>query len=220
VNLVIAILLLGVLASVSPSTLVVFILLLATTRARVNAAAFLIGWSVSLVVVFSASYAIGGSEALRHGDGGTALEILEILAGGALLALAQRGWTHRDRPRTGSGLTKTLTGRLKELKPWQAAVVGVLEQPWTLTAAAAIVVVRDHSTLVIVVIAFVAFTVLSTATVGVIFVYYANRPGEAEARLDELRDRLVAAGPAIFAVVCAAVGVYLVVDGALGLAGG
>ena len=42
-SLVIPIVLLGLLASVSPSTIVVFILLLATTRARVNAAAFLIG---------------------------------------------------------------------------------------------------------------------------------------------------------------------------------
>ncbi|MGO9220767.1 MAG: hypothetical protein ACLP5E_23860 [Streptosporangiaceae bacterium] len=39
-GLVITIALLGLLASVSPSTIVVFILLLATTRARVNAAAF------------------------------------------------------------------------------------------------------------------------------------------------------------------------------------
>ena len=43
-SLTITILLLGIVASLSPSTLVVFILLLATTRARVNAAAFLVGW--------------------------------------------------------------------------------------------------------------------------------------------------------------------------------
>ena len=59
-SLVIPILLLGLLASLSPATIIVFILLLATTRAKVNAAAFLIGWSVSLVVVFSVSYEVGG----------------------------------------------------------------------------------------------------------------------------------------------------------------
>ncbi len=41
-TLIVPIVLLGLLASLSPSTIVVFILLLATTRARVNAAAFLI----------------------------------------------------------------------------------------------------------------------------------------------------------------------------------
>ena len=61
-SLVITILLLGLLASLSPATIVVFILLLATTRAKVNAAAFLIGWSVSLVIVFSVSYAVGGTQ--------------------------------------------------------------------------------------------------------------------------------------------------------------
>lgn len=80
-------------------------------------------------------------------------------------------------------------------------------------------VVRQHSTFVIVVIAFIAFTLLSTATVAVIFVYFARRPNEAEARLSALRDRVVQAGPAIFAVVSLLVGVYLVVDGAFGIAG-
>ncbi len=62
-SLVITILLFGLLASLSPATIVVFILLLATTRAKVNAAAFLIGWSFSLVIVFSVSYAVGGTRA-------------------------------------------------------------------------------------------------------------------------------------------------------------
>ena len=40
------------------------------------------------------------------------------------------------------------------------------------------------------------FTVASTATVGLMFLYYARYPGEAQARLAALRDRVVAAGPA------------------------
>ena len=66
-SLLISIGLLGLLASVSPSTIVVFILLLATARARVNAAAFLVGWSVSLIVVFAVSYAVGESAPLNTG---------------------------------------------------------------------------------------------------------------------------------------------------------
>ena len=58
---------------------------------------------------------------------------------------AARQWRRRDRPRTGSGVAKKFTARLKELNPWEAATVGVLEQPWTLTAAAAVVLVRHHS---------------------------------------------------------------------------
>jgi Sap, sulfolipid-1-addressing protein len=218
-SLVITIALLGLLASVSPSTLVVFILLLATTRARSNAAAFLIGWSVSLIIVFAVSYAAGGARLLQHGSGSTAVEVIEILLGAALAVAAARQWRHRDRPRTSSRVTKKFTAGLKQLNPWEAATVGVLEQPWTLTAAAAVILARHHSAFLIVVFAFVAFALLSTATVGLIFLYYARRPGQAEARLSDLRDRLVRAGPAVFAIVSVVAGVFLIADGVTGIVG-
>jgi Sap, sulfolipid-1-addressing protein len=217
--LVITIALLGLLASVSPSTLVVFILLLATVRARVNAAAFLIGWSISLTVVFAVSYAVGGVRVTQSGNGSIAVGALEILLGVALAVAAVQQWRRRDRPRASSGVTKKFSARLKELKPWEAAVVGILEQPWTLTAAAAVVLVRHHSAFLVVLFAFLVFALLSTATVGVIFVYFARRPGQAEAHLSDLRNRLVQAGPAIFAIVSAAVGIYLIVDGVTGIVG-
>ena len=214
---VIILALLGLLASVSPSTLVVFILLLATARARVNAAAFLIGWSVSLIIVFAVSYAVGGARATQHGSGSIVVEVIEIMLGVALAVAAARQWRNRDRPRSSSRVGQKFTARLKQLHPWEAATVGVLEQPWTLTAAAAVVLVRHHSAFLVVVFAFLAFALLSTATIGLIFLYFARRPGQAEARLADLRDRLVRAGPAIFAIVSAAVGVFLIIDGVAGI---
>lgn len=218
-SLVVAIVLLGLLASVSPSTIVVFILLLSTTRARVNATAFFIGWGISLVIVFAVTYAVGGDRAVRQGTGSTVAAVLEILLGIALGLLAARQWRRRNEPGTGSGVSKKLTARMKKLSPWEAATVGILKQPWTLTAAAAVVLVRHHSAFVIAVVSFLAFTLLSTATVGLIFLYFARRPGEAEAHLSALRDRLAQAGPAIFAIVCVAVGAFLIADGAIGIAG-
>jgi hypothetical protein len=219
VGLIITVLLLGLLASLSPSTIVVFILLLASTRARLNAAAFLIGWSVSLVIVFTASYALGGTRVSRPAGGHIAVDAVEILLGIALFTAAVRQWQHRHVPRTGSGFTKKLTGHLDQLNPWQAAIIGVLEQPWTLTAALAVVLIRHHSAAIIAVVAFLLFTIVSTATVGLIFLYYARRPGQAEARLAALRDRTLAAGPAIFAIVSLLVGLYLIIDGILGIVG-
>lgn len=216
---VIILALLGLLASVSPSTIVVFILLLATARARVNAAAFLIGWSVSLIIVFAVSYGIGGVSATQRGSGRTVVDVIEIMLGAALAFAAARQWRRRDRPRTSSRVAKKFNARLQQLNPWEAATVGVLEQPWTLTAAAAVVVVRHHSAFLVVVFAFLAFALLSTATIGVIFLYFARRPGQAEAHLADLRDRLVRAGPAIFAIVSAAVGVFLIIDGVIGIVG-
>jgi hypothetical protein len=216
---VIILALLGLLASVSPSTIVVFILLLATARAHVNAAAFLIGWSVSLIIVFAVSYGIGGVRATQHGSGRTVVDVIEIMLGAALAFAAARQWRRRDRPRTSSRVAKKFNARLQQLNPWEAATVGVLEQPWTLTAAAAVVLVRHHSAFLVVVFAFLAFALLSTATIGLIFLYFARRPGQAEAYLADLRDRLVRAGPAIFAIVSAAVGVFLIIDGVIGIVG-
>ena len=44
---------LGLLASVSPSTLIAFVVLLASKRPNGNAIGFLVGWNVSLIVVFA-----------------------------------------------------------------------------------------------------------------------------------------------------------------------
>ncbi len=216
----VTVLVLGLLASLSPSTIVVFILLLATTRARVNAAAFLIGWTISLVIVFALSYLLGSARSTQHGGGRLAVEVIETLLGVALVVAAARQWQRRDRPRTSSGLTKRLTARLRDLNPFEAAIVGVLEQPWTLTAAVAVVLVRNHEAFVAAVIAFALFTVASTATVGFLYLYYSRNPGEAQTRLAELRDRVVRAGPTLFVVVSLVVGSYLVVDGIVGIVGG
>lgn len=50
------------------------------------------------------------------------------------------------------------------------------------------------------------------------YLYYARHPGEARTHLVDLRDRVVRAGPTVFAVVALLVGLYLVVDGSISLA--
>ena len=49
--------------------------------------------------------------------------------------------------------------------------------------AAALLVVHHHTTGLLVAIAFVLFTVASTATVGLMFLYYSRHPGEAQTKL-------------------------------------
>src|SRR5690349_18359710 len=140
-GLIFAILMMGLMASLSPATIVVFILVLATARPRTNAAAFLVGWGVSLVVVFSVSYFVGTSRSTQHGAGRTGILALELAAGCALLGAGARQWRRRGVPSAGSdgwGSTKVL-GRLNNLGPRGAWLLGVIKQPWAITTAAAIV---------------------------------------------------------------------------------
>jgi hypothetical protein len=218
---ILPILLLGLMASLSPSTIVVFtLLLLSTTKARVNALAFLVGWGLSLTVVFIASYALGTTQDSPR-DSHTAVEFAEVLLGIVLIAVAARQWRRKDTPgeKKAVGGADRFTARLKGLKPWEAVVVGILKQPWAITAAAALVVVDHHTDLRLTVIAFACFTVVSTATVALIFLYYARSPEEARAGLAVLQDRFITAGPAVFAVVALLVGVFLITDGWIGLKG-
>jgi hypothetical protein len=217
VGLILPVVLLGLMASLSPTTIVVFILLLATARARVNAVAFLIGWGISLTVVFAGSYALGTSNAAQHGNGRQAVEVVEILLGLALIGVSAHQWRRRHAPRTSSEGARRFADRLHDLSPGSAAVVGVLKQPWAITAAAGVAVVRHQTGPLATLLAFACFTLVSTATVGLMLWYYARSPGEAETRLAALRVSMVKIGPTVFAVAGLAVGAFFTIEGILGV---
>jgi hypothetical protein len=212
-GLILPILLLGLLASISPVTLAVFLLLLATTRARLNAGAFLIGWTVSVTVVFALSYAIGSYHGVRSTHGGNVLAGIEVLLGAGLMVVGVWQWRRRNRPSSRTAVSPGLQERLKGLDPWGAAVLGVLKQPWSLTAAAALVLVHHHSAIVVALIAFLIFAAVSTASVGGIYIYYAREPDEADARLADLYARVVRLGPTLVAGLSFVIGLVLAFDG-------
>lgn len=223
-GLILPLLFLGLMASLSPATIVVFVLVLGTAKARVNAVGFLFGWGLSLTVVFATSYALAVTGAAQRGGGRTSVAVLEFLLGVALMVASIRLWRRRtkdprvpDEPSRAAGWgTERLMGHMDGLTPVGAAVVGVLKQPWAITSAAALVVVHSQTTGLLVAIAFALFTVASTATVALMFVYYARYPGEAQSRLAELRDRAMAAGPTAGAVAGMLVAGFLIIDGLLG----
>ena len=217
-GLILPIVFLGLMASLSPATIVVFVLVLGTARASVNALGFLIGWGLSLTLVFIGSYALAQSGASGSQGGRTTVAVLQVLLGLTLLVVSARVWRRRGNttPRstgTSNRGADRMMGRLKGLTPVGAVVVGILKQPWAITVAAALVVVHHDTTGLLVAIAFALFTVVSTATVGMMFLYHARHPGEAQARLADLRDRVVAAGPALSALVGMLVGGFLIIDG-------
>ena len=151
------------------------------------------------------------------------MAVLQVLLGSAMLVVAARVWARRGETKPPSTVPSRwgadrIMGHMQGLTPVGAAVVGVLKQPWAITMAAALVVVHHHTTGLLVAIAFVLFTVASTATVGAdVRCTTPAHPGEAQTQLAMLRDRVVAAGPAVAALAGMLVGGFLLVDGLLGL---
>ena len=144
VSLLLPILGLALLASLSPATIIVFILVLATTRAHVNALAFLVGWGASLTIVFAVAYTMGTYTA-QHGSGRIGVEVVEIGLGVVLAVAGGQRWQQPNTPRPSSGTSKALANRLTQLHPSEAAILGVIKEPWSLTAAAAVLVAHYHS---------------------------------------------------------------------------
>ena len=193
---ILPVLLLGLMASLSPSTIVVFILLLLGTQGSGQRACVprRVG-TVADRCLHGASYALGASQTSPR-NSHTAVEVAELLLGILLIGVAVREWRRKDTPaeKKAVGGAERFTGRLKGLKPWGAVVVGILKQPWAITAAAALVVVDHDSDVPLTVIAFACFTAVSTATVALIFLYYARSPEEARAGLAVLQERVIGSG--------------------------
>jgi hypothetical protein len=217
-SMLVPILILGAFASLSPSTVIVFILVLGTLRARVNAIAFLIGWAISISLVFALSYELGGSGPLSNRGGRSGIDIAEIVLGVGLILLAAREWVRRQQPRKPSRVNQRLATGLSDLQPWQATIVGVIKQPWTLTAAAAVVVLHHHVAALKVLIAFFSFMILSTATVAILFYLFDRRPSQAKTYMESLEELMARAGPIVVAGIVLVVGVYLIIDGSVALA--
>lgn len=208
--------LLGLGTNLEPGTLIVFVSLLGTAKPRTNAAAFVAGWVVSLAVVFGASYA------LLHGEppvSGSTEELLvqlgEIAVGVLLASAAVHEWRRRNdppasrRPRTHHWL--------QHIGPRTAFFAAMWEQPWTVTMAAAMVVVRGHLSAPEAVVAFVVFAVASTVSVGTVWIMFRRDPDRAEHALRSIETRVRTTGPRFFAVFAAVASVAFMADGLYGL---
>jgi hypothetical protein len=209
---------LGLVAALSPVTLVVFILVLETTRARTNSVGFLVGWAVSLLVVFGLCYAAGQSSlANSNNDRQAVIGTAEILLGALLALIAYRTWKGRKSGSESTMISKDLEARVARLRPWQSVLFGVLKQPWTWTALAAVAVLHDKRSAFSASLAFLVFAALSTSAVILMFVYFLIRHDEAHEKLEEIRVWLTDVAPRYLIPVLFVVAVILFAVGVVGL---
>jgi threonine/homoserine/homoserine lactone efflux protein len=112
--------------AISPVPIISVILMLFSTRARVNAPIFLLGWALALAVVAGAAYALSDAGNAAT-DSGTSDTILwgKIVIGVFFLSMAARQWRSRPAPDAAPEMPKWMTG-IDSFPPRKAFVMALL----------------------------------------------------------------------------------------------
>lgn len=112
--------------AISPIPIIAVILMLFSTRARVNGPAFLFGWVVALAAVSTIVYVVSHEGNVATSP--TAADSVswgKIVLGVVLLLLARRNWRNRPAPGAEPTMPKWMA-RVDSLSPLQAAGLGVV----------------------------------------------------------------------------------------------
>jgi hypothetical protein len=116
----------AVAVAISPIAIIGVILMLFSTRARVNGPAFLLGWVVALAAVSTIVYVIAhDGDVATSSTAADSVSWGKIVLGVVFLLLARRNW--RNRPARGAEppMPKWMA-RVDSLSPLQAAGLGVV----------------------------------------------------------------------------------------------
>ena len=220
--MLIAVGLLGLLASLDPVRPAVFVMVLRTDRARINAIGFLVGWALALALLFTAGFVAfnAGAADRPSSTERTWLSILELILALILLGMTLRRLKRRKNLGTGSHTPASIIHQLERLTPGRSGILGVLIQPRSLTIAAAVIVARDRSGFAGVVAGLGVFAFFSTGALLGLFTYFVRSPDRAKRGLASVTDRIERLGPTLVTLVCALAGSYLLVDAIRGLIAG
>jgi threonine/homoserine/homoserine lactone efflux protein len=181
---VLELVILGLVITLSPLTLVAFILLLAAEGGIWKGLAFILGWMACLVAVIAAVVLTTGGDPPRpHTAPSTAVLVVKALLGILLIWIGIRRRRRRGLPRK----PPTWMGWLDRMSPWAAVGFGAFMQPWSLVAIGAATVVQAKLSTVGDWLALVVFCLLATSSFLVMELYAVLSPEAAAARLGRIR---------------------------------
>ena len=182
--MVLDLVILGLVITLSPLTLVAFILLLAAKGGIWKGLAFILGWMACLVAVIAAVLlTTGGNPPRQHTAPSTAVLVVKALLGVLLIWIGIRRRRRRGLPRK----PPTWMGWLDRMSPWAAVGFGAFMQPWSLVAIGAATVVQAKLSAVGDWLALVVFCLLATSSFLVMELYAVLSPEAAAARLGRIR---------------------------------
>ena len=182
--MVLDLVIIGLVITLSPLTLVAFILLLAAKGGIWKGLAFILGWMACLVAVIAAVIlTTGGNPPRQHTAPSTAVLVVKALLGILLIWIGIRRRRRRGLPRK----PPTWMGWLDRMSPWAAVGFGAFMQPWSLVAIGAATVVQAKLSTAGDWLALVVFCLLATSSFLVMELYAALSPEAAQARLGRVR---------------------------------
>jgi threonine/homoserine/homoserine lactone efflux protein len=204
------------LAVSSVPIMVTIFILLSTSRSRA-AMPFLIGWVLGIVLAVCLaallSRAVPTARTERHPD--TAVGIVEIIVGVALLALALFGWFH-PRAKAASATPGWLRSSTN-MGPWTAVGLGLIlnarPKSILLAIAAGLSLHADADQPAELIIGVLVYTIIAASTVAVPIIATTAAPARMEPQLVRAHDWLGRNGHVLTCVILALVGVFVVVMG-------
>jgi hypothetical protein len=192
-------------------------ILMSPNRSRA-AVPFLVGWVVGifLVVSFCALLAQAIPEPRSSRQPETAIAVLEILIGAALIVIGIVSW-RRERH---SGSTTAMPSWLSSagnLGPWPAAGLGLLlnvrPKGLLLAIAAGLTVRADADTLATAILAIVIYTLIAASTVAVPIIATLMSPTRMEPRLVAAHEWMLRNGARLTSAIIGLIGLVIVVTG-------
>ncbi|GAA4408170.1 hypothetical protein GCM10023168_25140 [Fodinibacter luteus] len=201
--------------AISPVPIIAVILMLFSSRAKVNGPMFLLGWAVALAVVSTVAFLAG-----EAGSETTTADVVswsQVLVGALFVLLAARTWRGRAAPGEPAEPPKWMAG-IDSFSPVKALTLalllaGVNPKNLLLAAGAGGAVAALGLPTTEAVLSLGVFVVVASLTIAGPVVYYLVGGAGARSRLDATKEWLAIHNDAVMTVLFLVLGVNLISKG-------
>jgi threonine/homoserine/homoserine lactone efflux protein len=204
--------------AISPIPIIAVILMLFSTRAKVNGPVFLLGWVIGLSVVVAVVYAIAhAAGAATDSTASDTVSWVKVGLGVILLGAARRRFAARPKAGEPAPMPRWM-GTVDAMRPGAAFGLGIVcsavnPKNLILAAGAAAGVAQVNDSVGDAVVALLVFVVLSSVGVGGAVAYYLFGGEKARAHLDDLKAWLSLNNATVMSVLLLVFGVVLIAKG-------
>jgi threonine/homoserine/homoserine lactone efflux protein len=201
--------------AISPLPIVAVVLMLVTTRGRVNGPAFVAGWCVGLGLVGAVVLAVaGGADASTDSGPATWVDVLYLVLGLLLILVAAKQWRGRPHGEEETPTPKWM-GALDGFTPVKAGGAGVVlsalnPKNLLLAVAGAAAIAQTGISAGEQVVSYVIFVLIASIGIAAPVVIYFAMGERSQHLLDELKTWLARNNAVIMAVLMLIIGVKLV----------